>query len=155
MRPALSPRPRNAASRAFTLLELAFVLGILSVLTAAAIPGFQSLLLRSRAAEAREVLEVLAHAELAHFRDKGAFVACPAEPPAVPSGVRGTFDGTREGWRSLGFKPDGALRFQYEVRLVDGGYLAIARGDLDGDGDVSVYELDGRTGVVTAASELE
>lgn len=142
-------------SRGFTLIELAFVLGIISVVAAAAVPGYQAILQRSRAGEARELLHVIAHAELAHLRDRGAFLACPPEPAQVPAAAKVAFDGGKDGWKSLGFKPDGAVRYQYEVVLVDGGYMAIARGDLDGDGQPSEFVLDGRTGRITATEELE
>ena len=146
---------RSARRRGFTLLELAFVIGIIGALAGAAVPGYQAVLRRSRSSEARAVLEAIANAQLAHRRDRGTFIACPAEPEKVPAGSRNLFDGSRGGWKSLGFTVEGGVRYQYEVLLVEGSYVAVARGDLDGDGVTSEFALDGRTGKVAISEELE
>ncbi len=72
--------------RAFTLLELSFVLAIIAGAVALVTPVYETMLLRSRAAEAPEMLQALAHAERGYFRDHGRYLACgPTAPAPAPT----------------------------------------------------------------------
>ncbi len=141
--------------RGFTLLEIAVVLIAIGTLAALAAPGFVGFLHRTRAAEAREVLEAIAHAQLSHFRDHGTYVACAPSAPAVPAGHQAAFDDRAAGWSQLGFRIDGPVWYRYEVQLRDDSFVAIAAGDLDGDGQPSRFELDGATLTYRIQDELE
>lgn len=141
--------------RGFTLIELAVVLAIIATFAALASAGLQPMLLRSRAAEAPALLESIVHAELAHFRAHGRYLACAPSADAPPRGTIGTFDATRAGWKQLGIAPDGGVRFTYEVVLDGATFKAIARGDLDGDGEPSTYVQRGDTLAVATEGELE
>ena len=143
-------------SRGFTLIELAMVLAVLGLLASLAVPSYRGVLLRARAAEARIGLEGIADAELRYFRDHGRFLACAPEPPgAPPRGTTARFDATAPGWRELGFRMEGPVRYRYEIGLEGTTFVAIARGDLTGDGKSSTFTLRGDTLKLTVEDELE
>jgi hypothetical protein len=77
--------------------------------------------------------------------------SAPLTPAEVPRGVRaddphGAWD--HPTWRALGFGFDyaHAFSFEFDSGTVGGQahFRAIAHGDLDGDGVVSTFELEGR-----------
>ncbi|MDP2341086.1 MAG: prepilin-type N-terminal cleavage/methylation domain-containing protein [Deltaproteobacteria bacterium] len=140
--------------RAFTLLELAAVLALIGLLSAAAVPALSRMVNRGRASEAVGIVEAIAHGELRHFRDRGRFLACPPTPAAPPAGTTALFDG-RGPWQALGVEIVGPVRYSYAVELVDGSFRVTASGDLDGDGVLGHYALDGRTMLVTEHEPLE
>lgn len=137
----------------FTLLELVFVVGIITLLAAATVPGYQAIVLRARATEARAMLHTIAHAELRHHRDRGSFLACPADG-AVPRGPR-LFPREQPCWAALGVYAEGAVRYRYAVELGADGFVALAEGDLDADGRASRYALDGKTLTIDVRDGLE
>jgi prepilin-type N-terminal cleavage/methylation domain-containing protein len=139
--------------RAFTLIELCFVLAILAALTATAVPVYDGLLKRTWAAEAPSVLTAIAHAELRHHRDHGSFLPCPAQGP-IPSTVQ-PFPGAADCWRTLGVDLSGPSRFRYGVQVHAAGFTATAEADLDRDGQASRYALDGATFVILAQDPME
>lgn len=124
----------------FTLLELTAVLAILGVLLAVGVHGYGLHLRAARANEAVFALHGLADVLRAR---PGGPVACAKSPPEVPRGVPSAWTAS-EGFRELGWSPGRETYFQYEV-LVPGpdraAFVVRARGDLDGDGDTSVYDL--------------
>lgn len=138
--------------KGFTLLELSYVIAIIGILAAATIPAWDILVRKARSAEARTLLESIAHAELQHYRDHGAFLACPAEGP-VPQRA-GSFPAT-SCWRDLNVHVAGEVRYRYSVILADGWFQAVAEGDLDRDGVPSRYTLDGRSLAIDVVDELE
>jgi type IV pilus assembly protein PilE len=145
----------GAPTRGFTLMELALVLLLIGLLASLTAPSFGRMVLRGRTLEARVMLDAIDAAERAYFRDHGRYVACAPSTDAVPRGVRAPFDHSRAGWRELGVRSEGATRYRYEVRLQEGGFVALAEGDLDGDGKSSLFTLDGRTHKLAVENELE
>ena len=139
--------------RGFTLMELALVLSVIGVLTALAVPSLQGVMRRARAAEARTLMEAIAHAELAYFRDHGKYLACTS--PAPPPGGATAFGGGQACWEALGVKVDGHVRYRYEVALAGPSFTVTAEGDLDGDGLRSRFVLDGATLRLQVTEELE
>jgi type II secretory pathway pseudopilin PulG len=142
-------------ARGFTLIEMGFVWAVLGLLVSLAVPGYRTIMLRSRAAEAQVGVEALADAELRYFRDHGKFIACPPMPAQPPSGTSARLDPSAPGFKELGFHFDGQVRFQYEVVLTKGSFDAIARGDLDADGKASTYTLHGDGLKLEVQDELE
>jgi len=139
--------------RAFTLIELCFVLAILALLMGATVPAYDHLHRRAKAAEADSMLQAIAHAQLQLFRDRGEYLACP---PAgeVPRGLVPWSD-PQGCWKAMGIRVGGAVRYRYAVELLDGSFVATAEGDLDGDGQPSLYRLDGRSLAVSVEGALE
>jgi len=121
----------------FTLLEVATVLGLLSLLMSITVVSFQTYRKQARTSEA--VANVHAISSLERGRPDG-FVACEASPAEVPPGSEADWEPS-EGFRELGFNPGRSTRFQYEVTLEGGNFVVRARGDLDGDGETSLFEL--------------
>lgn len=140
--------------RGFTLIELSSVLAIIGLLTVISVPSYQFLVRRARASEAQVFLEAIAHAELAYFRDHGRYLECAPSTDEVPRGGPGTFDSSRAGWSLLGITGE-AVHYRYSVKLEGKSFVAIAEGDLDGDGELSVHRLDGSTFVTHAERPLE
>lgn len=139
--------------RGMTIVELAFVLAVMGAVVAITVPTSTVLLQRARTDEARAFLSALEHAELRHFRDTGTWLACPASGE-VPRGVARRTSGSGCWATLLGAEPL-ELRYRYRVDLVDGHFVAIAEGDLDGDGQLSEFRLDGRTHQLDIKDELE
>jgi prepilin-type N-terminal cleavage/methylation domain-containing protein len=146
----------RSAGRGFTLLELTVVLTMIGVLLAVAIPAFAKYVRKTRTSEAMMNVATIVALERSYYIDHRAYVPCPATPQAVPKGKDATWPGG-EAWDRIGFHPESAVRYQYEVevKVKDGAFTARARGDLDGDGIASLFELVGQatpTGQKDAAS---
>ena len=144
-------------SKGFTLIELLLVVAVIGILVTLAVPGYQGIVYRSRAAEARMMLPAIANAELAYFRDHGKYLAAAYSTAdgTVPRAAT-AFDVTRPGWKELGLRVDGPVRYRYSVSLASNGvFTAVANGDLDGDGKDSTFELHGETLSLTVQDELE
>ena len=142
-------------TKGFTLLELALVLALIGLLISICGPNYSRVLLRGRTMEARAMLDAIAAAERAHFRDHGSYLACAPSSAAVPKGTRGAFDLAAPGWRDLGVRAEGPVYYKYQVKLDGAGFVAQAEGDLDGDGVTSRFTLDGRTLKLKVENELE
>ncbi|GEM_PF-2098669 len=147
------PATRVTAAGGFTLIELCYVVTVITVLTAVTVPVYDVLLRRARAHEAHAVLHDVAHAQLRHHRDRGTYVDCPVADP-VPDPT-GRFPVGRACWKELGVIVEGEVRFRYGTETSDEGFTVIGEGDLDGDGETSRFVLDGRTMVITTDRELE
>lgn len=138
--------------RAFTLIELCYVLAIIGLLTAVTVPSYDTLLRRSRAAEAPAMIHAIAHAELQHLRDRGSYVACP--PAGGIADLPGPFPDA-PCWRALGVRVSDEVRYRYGVEVTGGTFVVTAEGDQDGDGVLARFTLDGRTLHLEVEDELE
>ena len=138
----------------FTILELAVVVALLSLLAVLAVPAFNTVMKRAHLGEARVVMEGIAHAQLEYYRDHGKFRACAASPAAVPTRPDVFFDATRDGWSDIGFDVEGYVHFQYAVEVKKDAFTVVAVGDLDGDGESSRLTVD-HTLKYVAERELE
>lgn len=138
--------------RGFTLVELAFVIAIIALLTAITVPTTYTLVMRARAEEARMTLHAIAHAELQYRRDHGEFLECTSggTVPTSPSDFS-----TNECWKQLGIQPEGRVRYRYIASKDGPSFKLLAEGDLDGDNVTSRFVLDGRTMEITVEQELE
>lgn len=121
----------------FTLLEVATVLGLLSLMMSITVVAFQTYRKQARTSEAVANVHVIASLE--RGRPDG-FVACEASPAEVPGGREVDWEPS-EGFREIGFNPGASTRFQYEVTIEGGTFVVRARGDLDDDGETSLFEV--------------
>lgn len=138
--------------RRFTPVELAIGASLVSTLLAVAVPAFLHELHMSRFVEptdglARMGASAVAYAELnERFPDSAPLT--PAAPPrgrkeADPAGTWQT-----PAWKALAFRPaeEGvphAYAFSFESTGAGSAFVAQARGDLDGDGTLSTFEIRG------------
>lgn len=155
-----SPHRQRAG---FSLIELMIVVGILGILAAIAVPTFVTYLRRAKASEAREMLNSLFAQAASYYyperSDQGVSgqhtAGCTvdaADNAIAPTDAkqRGTY--TAPSWRSLGFSHEYSY-YRLEIAPQTGtgrcrntaGSLEIytlrAVGDLDGDGDTSLFEI--------------
>lgn len=139
--------------RGFTIIELAYVITVIGLLTAVTVPTYRYILLRAHAAEAHATLHTIAHAELRHFRDQGSYVACP--PGSTPVPARPVPWPTQPCWEQLRIEITDQVRFRYGVELTDDSFVVTAEADLDHDGTPSMYRLHGRNLHLEIEGELE
>lgn len=89
------PADRRRAPRAgFTLLELSIVVGIISLLTALALPIGRHLIVRARATAMANDLRVFAGAFQAYAAEHGDWPAGDGTPGVVPAGMESSLAGT-------------------------------------------------------------
>jgi type II secretory pathway pseudopilin PulG len=148
-----------------TLVEVAFIVSLVGMLLAVAIPTLARSVRASKVSEASEQLENLYRAASAYYAtarndERGAATQClppDAGPtPSVPSVslVNVDFQAATtpgaETWSALGFQPRVPLRYRYtflsnapgcHAAASGRGWLTLrAEGDLDGDGVYSTFE---------------
>jgi len=152
MRQDMRRRIARRAHRGFTLLELCFVITIITVLAAMATPVYQGYLRRSQAAEVHGMLPAIAYAEMQYFRDHGEFLSCPAQGP-VPAPA--ALLPKQDCWETLHIKTGGPLRYRYGVEVAGETFTVIAEGDLDRDGVLARYTLNGADMSIDVVDGLE
>jgi type IV pilus assembly protein PilA len=158
----------NARGRqsGYTLIELMIVVAVIGILSAVAIPSFQSYIHRSRTAEAVTFLGEIRQRQESYRAEFGQYCSVSAASGSgIASGAwaPGTLptNGNKTGWTAspgswaqLGASPDGPVMFQYRTTAGPPGttpgiagyngsdfwFIAQARGDLDGDGNVVIFE---------------
>lgn len=128
----------------FTLIELIISVGIIGVLAATAINGYQFHVMRTKRAEAYVVLTGIASLEKSYYAEYNSYVTeVVPEPgaPAIGPQKRPWLVGAN--FAELGFQPDGSVYFDYEVQTGCGAndcFTVSAIGDADGDGAVAVFQ---------------
>ncbi|MDF2697987.1 MAG: hypothetical protein K0S65_6370 [Labilithrix sp.] len=136
--------------RSFTPVELALGVSLLGTIAAVAIPTFARELHASRFVEPTDGLARLGAAAVAHAEVNQRFPESAPLTPAVPPRGRKEPDppGAWEHptWRALDFRPvpEGVPHaYSFAFESTAGGFVAQARGDLDGDGIPSTFEIRG------------
>lgn len=131
----------------FTLLELMIAVLFIGLLSAIAVPSFQSYQARSRRSEAFANLQGLARSQIAFYAEKdvyyGTFLPWPdftSQNAGVLSTVKMTWDAASSAaFAGIGWAPEGRVYYAYEVNAsccVDC-FTASAFGDVDGNGAAS------------------
>ncbi len=144
----------------FSLIELMIAVVIVGILSALAIPVFQSYVYKSRTAEATAFLGEIRQKQEAYRSEFGQYCAVSGAtwgtytPAAVPGADPVAWPGGGN-WTQLGASPDGQVYFQYATIAgapgttppgglgYDGSdFWAVqrAQADLDGDGTVVIFE---------------
>ncbi len=157
----------------FTLVELMIVVVILGILAAVAIPAFTRYVRKSKTSEATGNISHIVQGEVTAFQqfadsDYEHFVSTTATPSAAPTeskyppnSLLWTSD---PAWAALSFSLDTGHYYQYEAGPIGGGgggvvislmlgdapppgptdsFAVTARGDLDGDGELSAFVRTG------------
>jgi hypothetical protein len=140
--------------RSLTPVEAALGIAILGSVVAVGVPAFVRNLHASRLVEPMDGLAQIARAAAAQAADQPIESAYPASvgptPAVVPSGVAvqdppGTWQ--HPTWVNLGFGFQDPHRYSFEFESERHGsharYRALARGDLDGDGQTSEFSVRG------------
>ena len=135
--------PRSAAG--FTLVELMIVVAIIGILAAVAIPNFLRMRERAKIAEAKANLGAIRVTEHAFYAEYNQYVGNQPQNPDRSSNPPARFPFLMSSRFSiLGFAPDGRVYFSYALGGADfptDGFTAEAHGDLDGNGDWSVWSI--------------
>lgn len=171
----------GAARRAgVTMVQAALLVCVVGCVLAAFVPTFVRELRLSKASEASEQLAQMHARAAAYFAGEHALEdgtrarhclppaagPTPSEPSAEPVAVDWSDASTLDGrtWTALGFAPERPVRFSYAfepttsgcgLRSPEGTFLVTlrAQGDLDGDGERSIFER--RAAASPTTGELE
>ncbi len=158
---------RARRQAAFTLIEFMVAIAIIGILAATAVTGFKRYQLRTRRSEAFLNVKSIATTENAYFATASVFVGVISQPGGGLGAVARQWTPAAElAYSSLGWQPEGAIFFDYDVNVL--GYAALsacppvctecftssAYGDLDGNNALSVimYVKPDRQGNTCPAS---
>jgi hypothetical protein len=142
--------------RSLTPLQLAALVALLGSLAAVFVPEFLRNLHASRLAEPLEGLSHLSSRATMHAAGAPPLLAFPESAPRTPSQVPAGRSATDPAgtwahptWRLLSFEKTGPhfFSFEFESHLTKDGahFMARAFGDLDGDGELSQFEVFGES----------
>jgi hypothetical protein len=133
----------------------ALVLFIVPIFAVLSVYGVRKYLVNAKNAEARSALAEIAKDAARTYDPKRGF--CPSASAPVPSSAEyvsaqkyqsapaewNADKATNAGFACLGFSMSGPQYYQYSYTGTADGFLAMARGDLDGDGERSTFSVRG------------
>jgi hypothetical protein len=142
--------------RSLTPLQLAILVASVGSVLAVFIPEFTRNLHASRLAEPLEGLQHLSTGAVMQAAGSPPIFAFPESAPRTPAQVPSGKDTTDPAgtwmhptWRLLAFEREGPhfFSFEFESHLAEDGahFVARAFGDLDGDGELSRFEVFGES----------
>lgn len=144
--------------RGFTLIETMITVMMVSILASVAIPQFSKYVRNSKKTEAYTNLRKLYDGQVAYFHEEYVtregtaiskqFVAMENWTPEPPGEKKQFGDWEQEGWKALGFSPDGPVYFAYYTYAAfpkdeDQWFLVGAASDLNGDNWFGITERFG------------
>ncbi len=164
----------------FTLVEVMIVVVIIGILAAIAAITFTQYVRRAKVSEAFAILgEIRAkqeayRAEFSRYADVSGSRSLDAgfHPASAPTGQKMPWGDPPTAWKHLGVHPDGPVYMCYTtaaglpgetlsgsgappVVTTDHWWAARARGDLDNDGTLSLYDVTNRINTVIITNEGE
>lgn len=156
-------RSHQQLKKGMTLLEMMVVVIILSILTTLGVSGYKKLVYQARNAEAYKFLGAIRSTQNTYYQAFGQYAGNDnwAEWPLGPFPLETRADWGEIAqdpvWQTLGVRPDGPVWFKYRVRASDDParapanvfrprpagpwFIAQARGDFNGDGTTSLFEI--------------
>jgi len=140
----------------FTLIELMIVVAIIGFLAMIAVPNFMKFMAKAKRAEAYVNLHAIYAAEKAYFAEHGKYSADLSGQGGIgwqPEGYHGGgaderfnytygFGSGAEGKNYFTGKLNTPSSFLSKGNANDKGFLAIAAGDIDGDGEPDILGID-------------
>jgi type IV pilus assembly protein PilA len=143
--------------KGFTLVELMIVVAIIGILAAIAIPNFLNFRMKAKTSEAKSNLGAIRSTEVAYYAEYSGYIVNQAWTPDHTSGVA-SVDAKKQ-WDTstrfsiIGFSPEGAVYFDYQLEALSGDtssmFTALSRGDLDKNGDWAIYSLNDWSNEIT------
>jgi len=153
--------------KGFSLIELMIVIAIIGILTMITVPSFTKFLAKAKRTEAYMYLSAIYAAEKAHWAEHGTY-------SDVLAGEKGI------GWRPEGYKGGGSNESFYYTYGFSGSegknfftgklgtssghlskaqagkerFVAIAAGDIDGDGKPDILAIDEHNNIVILQDDL-
>lgn len=160
MSEAPTPAPAGKKDKSKLLIFLGAGCGCLvlfgAIVAVIGVPALLSYIKRSKAQEARQnlvALSRLVEQECASESVPGGLaggvqqngytgiVPAGPVPPVPPASTQATGDFANDpGFARVGFAPNPVV-YSYSIRPIEGGVELIAQGDLDGDGELSLYSV--------------
>ena len=143
----------------FSLIELMVVVAIIAFLAMIAVPNFNRFLAKAKRAEAYMNLSSIYAAEKAYYAEHG------------------KYSDVLNGEGGIGWKPEGKTYYTYGFAGAEGrnhfvgklgaagsqlqgsradknGFVAVAAGDIDGDGDADVLTVDENNNIIIVHDDL-
>lgn len=130
--------------RAFTLVELMIVVAILGILAASGGSLFTHYLSRSKTQEAVISLAKIAEAQISyHARaDEFSTLGPTNIPPSSTKVQVDFFSDPSWNWQRVGFSISTPIYYGYQSYASGTEFVCEAQGDLDGDGDISLFSIN-------------
>jgi type IV pilus assembly protein PilA len=144
-------------NKGFSLVELMIVVAIIGILAAIAIPNFVAMQLKAKRAEVPSNVDGIKTAELAYDAAFDGYVEATVFPRAS-----GALDKTPAAWdeassggfRTIGWKPDGAVRGNYAVATPSTTDITVTgECDVDDDGSAAQYTATTSINAVLRSSD--
>lgn len=113
---AARKRRRSKHERGFTLVELAIVAVVITLLMAIAFAYFSESLKVTKYVEATVTMGAIERALKDYYNQHNRFPSTRGEfnPPSIEDGRALMETDRSDGWKEIAFAPDGSYRFQYE-----------------------------------------
>lgn len=154
-------------NKGFTLIELMIVVSIVAFLSLIAVPNFLRYLAKAKRVEAYMNLSALCLAQKSHFAEHGSYSTQLSGPGGIgwqPEGYKG--GGKQESfYYTYGFPgAEGQNYFSGKLESASShlspgfankeGFLAVAVGDIDGDGKPDVLTIDHHNNITLLEDDL-
>jgi len=139
----------------FSLIELMIVIAIIALLSMIAVPNFMRYLSKAKRAEAYMQLSSIYAAQKAYWAENGRYSSTLSGPGGIgwkPEGYAGGGSGEKfyytygfpgsEGTNHFTGKLGTASSYLNQAYANQNGFLALAVGDVDGDGEPDILSVD-------------